>query len=97
MLGLQRAFQMAGARTTVTSLWKVDDAATRTLMGRFYENFWRKNDGTLASLREAQLDMLAHGKTRGLVRDDETDPTNAKPARTPPQYWAAFVLAGDWR
>jgi CHAT domain-containing protein len=37
-LGLQRAFQVAGARTTVTSLWKVPDRATKELMIRFYDN-----------------------------------------------------------
>ena len=38
VLGLQRAFQLAGARTAVTSLWKVPDAATQGLMTRFHRN-----------------------------------------------------------
>ena len=96
VLGLQRAFQVAGARTTVTSLWKVDDQATRTLMGRFYDGFWKQNLGCLEALRAAQLDMLANGKSRGLVREAEPA-ADAKPGRTPPFYWAAFTLAGDWR
>src|ERR1700683_4788016 len=40
VLGLQRAFQVAGARTTATSLWKVEDAATQVLMTEFYRNLW---------------------------------------------------------
>ena len=91
VLGLQRAFQIAGARTTMTSLWKVSDDGTRKLMERFYDNYWRKNMGTLESLREAQLAML-----RGeLVRGAEVE--NAADNRLPPFYWAAFVLSGDWR
>ncbi|MEI7687541.1 MAG: CHAT domain-containing protein, partial [Planctomycetota bacterium] len=93
-LGLQRAFQLAGARTTITSLWKVDDDATRRLMEQFYENYWRKGHGALESLRRAQLWMLNEGPNRGIVRVDD----GAKePRRSPPYYWAAFVLAGDWR
>jgi len=34
--GLRRALSIAGARTQVTSLWKVDDTATQVLMGHYY-------------------------------------------------------------
>ena len=40
--GLERAFQAAGAHTTVTSHWKVDDDATRALMVEFYRRLWDK-------------------------------------------------------
>ena len=95
VFGLQRAFQLAGARTTITSLWKVSDAATQKLMTRYYENYFQKNMGTLEALREAQLWMLKEGITRGVVRIDDNEP--AKPTRSPPIFWAAFSLAGDWR
>jgi CHAT domain-containing protein len=35
LLGLQRAFQVAGARSVVAGLWKVDDLATEKLMAAF--------------------------------------------------------------
>ena len=36
--GLRRAVMVAGAQTLLTSLWKVDDKATRDLMTRYYKN-----------------------------------------------------------
>ncbi len=56
LLGLQRSFQAAGARTVVASLWKVPDEATRDLMEHFYENHWEKNMGVLPALRGAAND-----------------------------------------
>ena len=70
LLGLQRAFQVAGARTVVASLWKVDDEATQQLMSEFYSNLWQKHLSPLEALRQAQLRtaewLRRHGpSTRG--------------------------------
>ena len=37
--GLQRAFRSAGAASIMTSLWKVDDLATRDFMIYFYQQY----------------------------------------------------------
>jgi CHAT domain-containing protein/tetratricopeptide (TPR) repeat protein len=100
-LGLQRAFQLAGARTAVTSLWKVPDAATQALMTRFHRNLWEKRMPKLEALREAQLWMIQEGRKhpelglRGGLERPEPKPNERDPVS--PYYWAAFVLSGDWR
>ena len=38
-MGLRRAFQQAGARTVVTSLWSVDDGPTAALLPRFLGHY----------------------------------------------------------
>jgi CHAT domain-containing protein/Tfp pilus assembly protein PilF len=98
LLGLQRAFQLAGARAVVASLWQVDDKATRELMVRFYENLWKRNMSRLEALRQAQLWMLMEGAARGMV--DVRVPRERLPVedgRVAPYFWAAFTLSGDWR
>jgi CHAT domain-containing protein len=95
VLGLQRAFQVAGARTTVTSLWEVPDVATQLLMQRFYENLWDKDMPKLEALREAQIWLMKEGGKRGLGTG-KNEPTG-RVSRLPPFYWAGWVLSGDWR
>jgi CHAT domain-containing protein len=101
VFGLQRAFGLAGSRTVVASLWKVDDSATHALMVEFYRNLWEQKLGKLESLRQAQLAMIRRydpkrarmSEPRGLTltTKDRREPTLA------PFHWAAFTLSGDWR
>lgn len=101
LLGLQRAFQVAGARSVVASLWQVPDDATRALMVEFFENLWVKKLSKIEALRQAQLTILRRydprsGALRGLTVSPPTKPARST-AGLPPLYWAAFVLSGDWR
>jgi CHAT domain-containing protein/Tfp pilus assembly protein PilF len=93
LLGIQRAFQIAGTGTVAATLWSIDDSATRLLMERFYENLWKSKMPKAEALRQAQLYMLREGPRRGIVRLDGPQP----PRIAPPYYWASFVLSGDWR
>jgi CHAT domain-containing protein/tetratricopeptide (TPR) repeat protein len=84
VLGLRRAFQLAGARTVLASLWKVPDRETEQLMAGFFGR-WLQGAGKAEALRQAQL---------GLIRDlrQSGDP---RLREAPPLYWAAFVCHGQ--
>ncbi len=56
VIGLQRAFKLAGVKQMIISLWQVPDKATRELMTLFYKN-WLGGMSTREALRNAQLKM----------------------------------------
>lgn len=55
--GLQRAFIVAGAKSLVMSLWKVDDVATQALMTNFYTNL-SKGGSKLKAFKLAQQQLM---------------------------------------
>ncbi len=58
---LQAALHGAGARTAITSLWKVDDAATRRLFELFYAKLWKEHLGKAEALWQAKMALRAEG------------------------------------
>ncbi len=97
VLGLQRAFQLAGARTAVTSLWSVPDDATRELMAHFYENLWAKKMPKLEALRQAQLSLLNREVSSRAIGKGLMLRPASRVRSAPPWVWAAWTLSGDWR
>ncbi len=95
LLGVQRAFQVAGVDSSIATLWSINDPATSRLMQEFYINFLEKNMSILDAMREAQLWALNNPDAvpRAGLNTAQTDTTD----RLPPYYWAPFVLSGDWR
>lgn len=62
LLGLTWAFQYAGARSVLASLWEVNDASTGELMRRFYGHLGR-GASKAEALRLAQVEMLRRHTT----------------------------------
>jgi CHAT domain-containing protein/tetratricopeptide (TPR) repeat protein len=57
LVGLTRAFMLAGSPRVVASLWRVADQATAEFMKLFYTAMVRKNLPPSAALRVAQLEI----------------------------------------
>ena len=77
-LGLAGVAIRGGTRSTLGTLWLVDDESTSILMAKFYEAFKNQNISKADALRQAQLALLQS--------QDYKDPN----------YWAGYVLLGNW-
>jgi CHAT domain-containing protein len=98
LVGLTRAFQYAGARSVLASLWSVSDESTADLMRAFYTRL-RSGMPKDEALQAAQIDALrspraptgqgsrAIGSTRSVASTSGGHPFR----------WASFELFGDWR
>jgi CHAT domain-containing protein len=83
VLGLRRAFEEAGARTVITSLWPVEDEDARLWMTELYADRFTRNMSTGNSVRAASRSALAT--------------CAARHHNTHPFHWAGFTSLGDWR
>ncbi len=63
-LGLAGIALKSGARSTVASLWKVDDTATSILMQRFYQAVATRRVSKAVALQQAQKAILADPQFR---------------------------------
>jgi len=80
VFGLRRAFQLAGARTVVMSLWSVPDKQTQELMIDYYGRL-KKGESKSDALRNARLAMMkSRGKKLGAAH---------------PFFWASFISVGE--
>jgi len=79
LVGLSRAFMLAGTPRVIASLWKVDDEATQALMRKFYR-LWSPKNGPGIDAAEALRQAQAF--VRGQKQWEDA------------RYWAAWVLWG---
>ncbi|TFI53993.1 CHAT domain-containing protein [Mastigocladus laminosus UU774] len=81
-LGLAGVAVRSGARSTMASLWSVEDKSTAKLMGELYsqlENAKTTKINKAQALQEAQ---------RVLLKDKQY---------SNPHFWAPFVVVGNWQ
>jgi CHAT domain-containing protein len=83
VLGLRRAFRIAGAGALIMSLWSVDDEAARQWMEALYRARLVEGKDTSECARAAGLALLKERRKKSLT--------------THPFFWGAFVTAGDWK
>jgi CHAT domain-containing protein/tetratricopeptide (TPR) repeat protein len=81
-LGLAGFAVRAGARSTIGTLWQVNDASSSLLMSQFYNELAHSQVTKAEALRRAQLYLLDNAKTSNYRR---------------PYYWAAYILVGNWQ
>lgn len=78
-ISLARGFFYSGASSIASTLWKINDASTTTLMGDFYKNLADGNTKDLA-MQKAQIVFLDTNRQNGLSH---------------PYYWSAFMVSGN--
>jgi len=84
IVGMNRAFMKAGASSTLTSLWKINDKFTMEKMTAFYEQWKNKDMNKAQALRNAQLEIINEMTQNRLVKFPH------------PRFWAAFNLTGHY-
>jgi len=80
IFGLRHAFQHAGSKSVVMSMFSVPDESTSDIMERFYEN-WLSGQSKSSALRNVSLSILNERRAKNLSAH--------------PLFWGGFILVGD--
>lgn len=91
LIGLTRAFQYAGARSVMASLWKISDRTTAEFMVRFYRHL-KEGLSKDEALRATQIEFI-----RGPIQITNDKGERVDFDASAPYYWAAFQIYGDWQ
>jgi CHAT domain-containing protein len=84
-LGLAGVSVRAGARSTLATLWSVEDESTAKIMGELYHQLEQAKEKKINRAQVLQISQLS------LLKDLKDKKYNH------PHYWAPFVLVGNWQ
>jgi CHAT domain-containing protein len=82
-LGLAGVSLRAGVRSTVATLWQIDDGSTAELMSEFYHQL---NQPQKQAHFVTKAKALQKAQKKLLSQEEPTDPLR----------WPAYVLIGNW-
>lgn len=88
LVGFIRAFMHAGVPSVLSSLWRINDVATQTLMSTFYQQL--PQVGKVQALQRAYQAVI--GSTLQVGRREPREIQLSHPF-----FWSSFVLLGDWQ
>ncbi|NJR57027.1 MAG: CHAT domain-containing protein [Acaryochloris sp. CRU_2_0] len=104
ILGLGYQFQNRGVKTTIASLWQVNDQSTQILMNSLYTQLKQGKVSTAEALRQAQLTLIqSKNGTSSQPRANISVPQAPGGAVSQhdsidyshPYYWSPFILIGN--
>lgn len=93
IVGLTRAFFAAGTPSILAALWDMADESAEVLVPRFYEE-WQKSGDKSVALRAAQLSMLRDLRAGRLKVNTPFGDMSLPPH---PILWANLILIGEPR
>ncbi len=62
IVGLTRAFQVAGANNVLSTIWKIEDKSTKDFMVTFYNKIHKEKLPIKKALQETKLEYIKNGK-----------------------------------
>lgn len=99
VVGLSRAFMLAGSKSVIVSLWSVESNSTAVLMKSFYSHLMKPGRSKEEALRLAKQEL----KNQSLISDDLSRGVKitrldkkTQTSTAHPFFWAPFILIGEW-
>jgi len=98
IVGLSRAFMLAGSKSVIVSLWSVESNSTAVLMKSFYSHLkpgTSKEEALRLAKQELKNQSLASTDLSRGVKITGRD-KKIQTGASHPFFWAPFILIGEW-